>query len=233
MLMRSEWFVSGVALAALFLALPYPHDPVTVAIAVPVLLGMIAVGARAAAAVGIPRLVHASVSRGWLAIAITAFAIGLGLGTTLLLLLRFVIALLEPRIVERLARDAAVPLWRWAIILFHAPVLEEVMFRLFVLSLLAWGLAKLPQFRVGNEPQGMRGVVVANLLAALGFAAIHLPAWYQAGPVPIPLLLSVIGLNTVAGYVCGAVYINYGLACAVLTHLGGDIALHLGGRVLA
>jgi membrane protease YdiL (CAAX protease family) len=105
------------------------------------------------------------------------------------------------------------------------------MFRLFILSVTAWAVSKL--WRGGRDRgAGPGALVLANVVAALAFAAVHLPALFQAGQVSTALVASVIGLNALAGYVMGVVYVRHGLLFAVLAHLGGDVALHLGGRLL-
>jgi membrane protease YdiL (CAAX protease family) len=213
---KEGWRVSAITIAAFLLAIPYPYSAASLLAGIPVLMAMVMSGIWAASRAGIPSpaVPRASVSK-----ILLFLGMGAGLGTVIVLLLRYPVAAMEPRIVERLARDAAVPLWKWAIILFHAPVLEEVVFRLFLLSLIAWALSKARTFRTGGGSIAAPGLVAANIVSALLFAGVHLPAWYQAGPVPASLLLSVIGINLLAGYAFGSVYVSRGLACAVVAHL--------------
>ena len=218
---------SLVAVVALLLSLPYPYDPLTIAIATPVVLAVVAAGTAASRTVGIPTGGHESAAP-----AVRALITGLALGVTLLVVMRFGVARLEPKIIDRLVRDAQVPLWRWAIILFHAPILEEVIFRLFLLSSIAWAISRARPMRTAKGQATAGALTVANAFAASAFAVIHLPAWYQAGPVSPALLIAVLRLNLGPGYVLGAVFVRHGLPAAVLTHLGADIGLHLGGRLI-
>ena len=223
--------LSGVAGAAVLLAIPPPYELPTLLGSLLLLAVMLHIGFLAAAASGIDCFgsTSAKTQRNR---AVISFVAGFALGLFLLLTLRFVVARFEPRILERLARDAAVPLWKWAIILFHAPVLEELMFRLFALSIAVWALSRLPVLKT-SQGHAARGVpVIANVLSSLAFAALHLPAWYQAGEVGPGLLASVVILNVLPGYVMGHIYLRFGIQFAILAHFGGDLGLHIVGRAL-
>jgi hypothetical protein len=78
-----------------------------------------------------------------------------------------------------------------------------------------------------------RIVWVANMLAALAFAAVHLPSWSAAAPGSAGVTLAVLTLNTVAGLVIGYVFATRGVAAAMWTHAGGDCAIQLLGPLSA
>lgn len=220
-----------IVLTALLLSLPIPYGLFEVLIAIAVLAILTFVGFWFANNARIVWFGWPEKTAPWRDV-VFSLTIGFVLGTLLLLILRYGISTFEPRILERLERDAAVPLWKWLIILFHAPVLEETIFRLFMLSFVAWILSKFKKLRNESGSLTTAGSSGANVVASFLFALIHLPAWYQAGEVSEILLASIIGLNMIAGYVCGWVYLRKGIEFAILTHLGGDVALHLGGRLV-
>ena len=102
---------------------------------------------------------------------------------------------------------------------------EEILFRLFALSLL---LRLLPKGRVGTT--------VAIGVGALAFAAAHAPAavflfggWQE---VPRMSWLWLIALNGTLGVVFGVVYLRHGIVCAVLAHFGTDVVWHTASQLL-
>lgn len=230
--MSYKVFLVLLSVAALLLALPFPPTWQSTLGGIFTLSFFIGGGSWAASRSQLIYLGFAVPERRTTGAVLGALVVGLLVGAALLGLLTCVGTTIEPRILERLERDAAIPLPTWAVILFHAPILEEVTFRLFLLSGCAWGLSRFRALATpsgGASPAALR---LANLISGLAFAAIHLPAWYQAGEVPVALFASIIGLNLLAALAMGEVYVRRGVEAAVLAHLGADVALHLGGRLL-
>lgn len=100
----------------------------------------------------------------------------------------------------------------------YGGVVEELLLRWCVMSLLAWGLVKLG---VSRTP----AVVAALLLSATLFGVAHLPAALHLLPdAPTAFLARTVALNTVAGLLFGAVYarasLEAGMVCHAATHLG-------------
>jgi hypothetical protein len=102
---------------------------------------------------------------------------------------------------------------------------EEILFRLFALSLLLRLL-----------PTGSVGTTVAIGASALVFAAAHAPAlvflfggWHE---VPRMSWVWLIALNGMLGVVFGMVYLRDGIVCAVLAHLGTDLVWHTASQLL-
>jgi hypothetical protein len=101
---------------------------------------------------------------------------------------------------------------------------EEILFRLFCLSLL---LRLLPPRRVGA------GLAVG--VSALAFAAAHGPAlvFLSGGWQGVPLVSWVwlAVLNGLLGVTFGIVFLRAGVVCAVLAHLGTDIVWHAASQL--
>jgi hypothetical protein len=102
---------------------------------------------------------------------------------------------------------------------------EEILFRLFALSLL---LRLLPQGKVGA------GLAVG--VSALAFGVAHAPAfaflfggWQEVPPVSWVWL---VALNGLLGVTFGVVFLRQGVVCAVLAHLGTDAVWHAGSQLL-
>jgi membrane protease YdiL (CAAX protease family) len=102
---------------------------------------------------------------------------------------------------------------------------EEILFRLFALSLL---LRLLPKGRVG--------MAVAIGVSALAFAAAHAPAlvflFGDRQEVPRMSWVWLIVLNGTLGVVFGVVYLRHGIVCAVLAHFGTDVVWHTASQLL-
>lgn len=71
-------------------------------------------------------------------------------------------------------------------------------------------------------------VLAGNVVAALAFAALHLPqAIALFGSLTMStLLVSLVG-NGAVGILCGQLFWKRGLGYAVATHLGADLVLHV------
>lgn len=106
----------------------------------------------------------------------------------------------------------------WLASLLYGGVIEEVMLRLFLMSLLALALWKLG-FR-NREQAPKSALIAANILAALVFAAAHLPATVLSFGHLTPLLtLRCFLLNGAAGLLFGHVYRKDGIQYAMLSHM--------------
>jgi hypothetical protein len=121
----------------------------------------------------------------------------------------------------------AVPAWAGLLASFYGGITEEILLRLFVLSLLAW----IGRF-VNRTPEGRPGfgaLWVANVLAAILFGLGHLPATHAATGLPLDALVitRAIVLNGLLGLVFGWLYWTFGLEAAMVSHFSGDIVLHV------
>ena len=101
----------------------------------------------------------------------------------------------------------------------YGGVIEEVMLRLFFMSLLAFLLQKL--FRKGSGTTGL--LIAANVIAALLFAAVHLPATAMLMGLTPMILFRCFLLNGGLGLAFGWLYRKFGLRYAMLAHAGCHI----------
>jgi branched-subunit amino acid transport protein len=117
----------------------------------------------------------------------------------------------------------------WIASLLYGGVIEEVMLRLFFLSLVAWLLRKL--FCKGKDTESLPSwlFVAANIIAALLFAAAHLPATAVLfGKLTPVLLLRCFLLNGGLALGFGWLYRKYNIGYAMLAHAG----VHICSKVL-
>lgn len=118
------------------------------------------------------------------------------------------------------------PAWQGLLAAFSAGVTEEVIFRLFGLTLLAW----LGSF-ISRDSEGRPSLLVfwiANILIAVSFGLAHLPATAAVGlPLNTLIISRAIILNGIGGLAFGWLYWTLGLESAIIAHFSADIVLHV------
>jgi hypothetical protein len=101
--------------------------------------------------------------------------------------------------------------------ILYGGVLEEIMIRLFVMSLLVFLIWKLFVRKAEKIPVGV--FVAANLISAMLFAAGHLPATITYfGTLTALIVFRCFLLNGAFGIWFGYLYRKYGLSYAMLAH---------------
>ena len=105
----------------------------------------------------------------------------------------------------------------WIGSVLYGGIVEELLLRLFFLSLLAFLLWKIFFKKQESVPTGV--LVAANVIAALLFAASHLPATMLLfGELTAPVLVRCFLLNGGFGLLFGWMYRKYGIQYAMLSH---------------
>jgi len=114
---------------------------------------------------------------------------------------------------------------------FYGGINEELLTRLFGVSVIIWLLAK-----VWHSPTGLpitSDYWIAIVVMALIFAVGHLPALKNlVGNISSALLLRTIILNTSIGIICGWLFWHYGIETAIIAHFAADIIYHVGGTTV-
>jgi membrane protease YdiL (CAAX protease family) len=224
---RATWsFVCACVLAGA-LAVPLRAVGTPLSAAVAGLIGLL--GLRVWRWSHLPDLMRSEEQRGLARLVQPGLCTGLGLvvGLLLLAVIRIAVEPAVPSIGVRIAKAGTLPVWRRALIIYVAAVGEELVFRLLLLSAIA-GLAT----RLLRHPARLpkpRVVWLANILSALAFAAVHLPAWTGTTSLSVGVALSVLILNAVAGVFLGYVFVTRGIAAAMWAHAGADCAIQLLG----
>ena len=107
----------------------------------------------------------------------------------------------------------------------YGAVIEEVMLRLFMMSLVAYLLHRL--FEKGKEKTSVTVLVAANVISALLFAAGHLPSNdILFGLTPV-IVFRCFLLNGGFGLLFGWLYRRYGLRYAMIAHGGCHVVSKL------
>ena len=111
---------------------------------------------------------------------------------------------------------------------FYGGIVEELQLRLFLLTLVAWGLTWLVRRGRGFDGRVSPGVAwIAIGVAALLFGAGHLPTAAGIWGLDAGVIARTVLLNAIGGVVFGWLYWKRGLEMAVLSHFAADIVLHV------
>jgi hypothetical protein len=143
----------------------------------------------------------------------TAVPYGLFVGVTILFFESMIFALPLPVI--------SPPWYLGLLASFYGAINEEVMTRLFLLSLLVWGLQKI--FKSNSEKWKWIGIIVVALLFGIG----HLPTAMQVMKLTPFLVFRILFLNGIAGVTFGYLFWKYSLETSILSHFLADVILHV------
>lgn len=123
--------------------------------------------------------------------------------------------------------DVAKPaIWKGALASLYGSIGEEVQLRLFLMSVLAWGLSKLGG-KKGDGTLKAWPIATAMVLSALLFGLGHLPTAFALWEPSALVVARTVLLNAALGLPFGWLYWKYGLEHAMVAHFGADIALHV------
>lgn len=156
--------------------------------------------------------------------------IGLGAGLSMIVLDVYVFAPQLEAQLQALGETVRPSAWQGFLASFYGGIVEEVMTRLFLLTLLAWLGSKISR----TEDCKPTPVVmwIAILIAGLIFGIGHLPTITAMGLPLTPLyILRTLILNSV-GILYGWLYWKRGLESAMLAHFSTDIVVHVLGALL-
>ncbi|WP_338553832.1 CPBP family intramembrane glutamic endopeptidase [Paenibacillus sp. KS-LC4] len=116
--------------------------------------------------------------------------------------------------------------WQGLLTMFYGGLTEEIMLRLFTMTLIVWLLAKI--FRRKNNADSAVILWVSIVLASVLFGIGHLPATATVfGELTLLLVLRAIVLNSILGIWFGFLYWKKGLEYAMIAHMGADLFLHV------
>ena len=107
----------------------------------------------------------------------------------------------------------------------YGGVIEEVMLRLFNMSLVAFALHKL--FWRKQEQTPVAALIAANILSSLLFAAGHLPATQMLMELSPMIIFRCFLLNGGVGLLLGWLYRKHGLRYAMIAHGGCHVVSKL------
>jgi hypothetical protein len=113
--------------------------------------------------------------------------------------------------------------WRGALASLYGGTAEEILLRLFFVSLFVW------LFALFNKRQARPWMfMLAIVLAAVLFGVGHLPYAFALGMSHTPMFIGeIVFLNALVGLVTGTLFWKCGFEHAMLAHFSADLVLHV------
>lgn len=120
------------------------------------------------------------------------------------------------------------PAWQGFLASFYGGIVEEILLRLGLMTLVAWMFKWFWHTSLPNPRPTAGAVWTANIIAAVLFGLAHLPATFGLGLPPDVLVISrAIILNGVIGVIAGWLYWKHGIESAMVAHFSADLVLHV------
>lgn len=118
---------------------------------------------------------------------------------------------------------SAIPVWKKFLGSFYGGIGEEILLRLFFVSMLVWLLAKFTKQPSATTNNGI--VWTAIVIAAVVFGIAHLPATAAITTITPLIIIRAITLNGIGGLIFGWLYWKRGLVAAMIAHFCTDIMI--------
>jgi hypothetical protein len=157
---------------------------------------------------------------------ILGISIGLGLLVGVLMVgLDLLFSIMGVTINVAQASSINPPAWQGFLASFYGGINEEIMLRLFLMTLIVWVFYKIKKTKEGAPTK--LSIWMAIVMAAVIFGAGHLPALMSITTITPLLIIRTIALNALGGIIFGWLYWKKGLESAMISHFSADIVLHV------
>jgi len=121
--------------------------------------------------------------------------------------------------------EVSIATWKSFLASFEGGLAEEVLLRLFIMTLLVWITFKIKKTKEG-KPTAI-GIWIAIILSAILFGLGHLPITSTVTAITPVVVIRAIVLNGIGGIIFGWLYWKKGLESAMIAHFTADIGLHV------
>ncbi|MDZ7685342.1 MAG: CPBP family glutamic-type intramembrane protease [Gammaproteobacteria bacterium] len=160
--------------------------------------------------------------------ALIACALGIASAIFIIALDFFLFVPLDREGVGHLATNHP-PAWMGLLASVYGGISEEILLRLFLLSVLALGMRYLFDSLGGRRDSPLPSAIfwTANLFVAILFGLGHLPATAELITLTSVIVARAIVLNGVVGLIAGFLFWRRGLEMAMVCHFSADIVLHV------
>ena len=156
---------------------------------------------------------------------ILPISIGLGLAAGILIIgFQYIFSILGI-VINAPASQLTPPAWQGLLASFYGGINEEILLRLFIMTLLVWLFFKIKKTDTGKPTK--TSFWLAIIIAAILFGAGHLPTVSAITTLNLPIVAYVITLNSIGGIIFGWLYWKKGLESAMIAHFSADIILHV------
>jgi len=157
---------------------------------------------------------------------ILGISIGLGVAAAILIIVfDNIFSLMGVTLIGATTTQINPPAWQGFLASFYGGINEEIMMRLFLMSLFVWIFYKIKKTAQG-KPTSI-GVWLAIIITAVLFGIGHLPITSAITAITPGIILRAIVLNGIGGIIFGWLYWKKGLESAMISHFSTDIVLHV------
>ena len=152
-------------------------------------------------------------------------SISIGLGLLCGILIVILSFLFTP--VSSIFQNASIsiPTWKAFLACFYGGIGEEILLRLFLMTLIVWIIFKIKKTADG-KPTTI-GIWLAIIISAIIFGLGHLPITSTVTSITPIIILRAIILNGIGGIIFGWLYWKKGLESAMISHFSTDIVLQV------
>lgn len=146
------------------------------------------------------------------------------LGIAVALIIKLIDIFFIKKIPELGEAVAQIPFWKALLVAPYGGVVEELLMRLFLVSLFAWLIGKILKATdvINNNKIMWSAIAIVAIIFGLG----HLPATATITQLTPIVVTRAILLNGIGGIVFGWLYWKRGLEYAIVAHFTTDIVLH-------
>lgn len=124
-----------------------------------------------------------------------------------------------------LQTESSISIWRLILVPFYGGIAEEILLRLFLMTLLVWIFSKFSKGK-NNQPSTIF-IWLAIFITAIIFGLGHLPMTSSLAIITPLIVVRAILLNGIAGVIFGWLYWKKGLESAMIAHFTADVVLHI------
>ena len=167
---------------------------------------------------------HDATSTNWKERLRAGFLVGGGVGA---ILLAIVLALVPTLPNLPFVSAAKLAIWKRILACFYGGIYEELLTRLFLLTLIAWIASKF--WRPVAGKLAAPAFWTANLIVAILFGLGHLPSASLVMPITPLVVAAALLLNGIAAVAFGLLYRRHGLESAMVAHFTADFVLYVIG----
>lgn len=124
-----------------------------------------------------------------------------------------------------LKAEMSVAIWKRILASFYGGIAEEILCRLFLVSLIVWAISKIKKMPEGQPARWAvwLSIVVSAVLFGLG----HLGITASMTAITPAVVTRAILLNGVPGVMFGWLFWKKGLESAIIAHFSADIVIHV------
>jgi membrane protease YdiL (CAAX protease family) len=134
-----------------------------------------------------------------------------------------VIIALDKFVFQSMLSDFSVPLWQGFLACFYGGITEEILMRLFLMSLVVFIFMKIFRKDKPNSLIVWVSIIIISILFGLG----HLPITSAVVSITPIVILRAIVLNGIGGLIFGWLYWKKGLEAAMISHFVADIFIQI------